>query len=326
MSVISRLLVCSTSALLLLGCGSKPPPRRPVARSVDGPCTARDGRHCLDAAKRRAQRRRCASGVAASCEALARHFDGRAGRKNEVRAVALLRLACGLGSDPACIVSVRRRTEGASTAEAVFARRVLMGTAQLGAGARAAVGKLVLLCIGGDGQGCAVASAAFGAGKGVLKSAKRAHRFARLACAHGHVASCKTLASEHDDPFAEKLGRMGFAAACAKGAFRVCHHLGKRLAEGTGGLPKRLKRAHALQLKACKGGINDACYAVAIAFGYGNKAVEINTKQYLKYLILACKMHSSSACRELRTPNDQLRKACREQGLVASCALLKTRR
>jgi TPR repeat protein len=280
----------------------------------------------LSAKQLREHRRKCGVRVARSCGVLARHYGGSGTQRTLIRAVALYRLACALGSDQACFESRAHQSSSASSAEVAFAHRTLVGDALRGGARLAEIRKLVLHCVGGDGASCAKAARLFRSGTGVRASEPRARQLSRLACVQDHRGACKELTEEHSDALGEKVGRQRLARACKKGGLRDCYRLAGRLASGADGLPKRPKRAHALLVKACEGGIDGACYDLAIAYGYGNKAVKVDTKKYVKFLIRACKLRSTDACRELHTPNAQLRKACREQGIAAACVLLKTRR
>lgn len=318
-------LVVSVYAGAVACCSASKPPRRAGRGAAHG-CSPKDARHCLSAKQLREHRRKCGVRVAQSCGVLARHYGGSGAQRTLIRAVALFRLACALGSDQACFVCRTQLSSSVSSAEVTFARQTLIGDVLGGAARRAEVLELVLNCIGGYPASCAKAARLFGSGTGVRASKPLARQLMRLACVQEHRGACKKLTEEHGDALGKKVERRRLARTCQKGGHRDCYQLAGRLTSGAKGRPKPLKRASALLRKACDGDVSAACYDLATVYGYGNKAHEVDTKKYVKYLIRACKLRSSDACRELHTPNAQLQKACREQGVAAACALLKTRR
>ncbi|MFH2008568.1 MAG: tetratricopeptide repeat protein [bacterium] len=298
-----------------------------TARKAPRACSRSPAQCPLSESKLRAHDSQCLARAAPSCRELARHFRLPGAQRNPGRAALLLRLSCAFGDRRSCF---ELRTAGSgdpSSADGAFALKALCGAALWAApGGPKELRSLVLDCVGGHGVKCTRAARQLSEGKGVAASQAAARRLLRIACAQGHQPACRALSQGHNDPLGAQFERQKLERECRAHGRQSCFELANHYSTGAGGLPRRPQKAHALHRKACGDGLGAACYKLAVAYGFGDKHVRVDLKKYITLLIKACRAGSADACRELYTPTPELRKACREQGIAPSCALLKTRR
>jgi hypothetical protein len=205
----SNIAICWTASLFACACAfactSATDRRRGRGTTARGalPSSPVAGKHRLDEARLRAHRRQCRARVARSCRALARHHGGPGAQRNLVRAAALYRLACALGSDRACFEIRAHQSNRTSSAAETFTLRIFYADALRGAARKSEIQRQVLRCFRGDGGRCAKAARLFEDGTGVRESESRARQLLRLACVQDPGAACDKLTQDHSDALGE---------------------------------------------------------------------------------------------------------------------------